>query len=80
MKLMREITLDGMLLDSDLTTGNAFGNCDRFVENFSGKDTLHDIVGKSYQIISEPQQDEAPVTCEIKDLEEKAIKNQKQRR
>ena len=42
------VTLDGMLLDSDLTTGITFDTCDRFVETLSGKDTLHDTAGMSY--------------------------------
>ena len=41
----------GMSLSSNLGTGVAFDNYDRFVETLSGKDTLHDTVGIAYQII-----------------------------
>ena len=41
----------GMTLQSDLGTGVEWDNFDRFVETESGKDTLHDTVGKAYQSI-----------------------------
>ncbi|KYN19744.1 hypothetical protein ALC57_07897 [Trachymyrmex cornetzi] len=40
-------------LKSDLKTGVAYDNFDRFVETIDGKDTLHDTVGIIFQDISE---------------------------
>ena len=42
-----------MLRDSMHSSGVAFDNYDRFVETFSGKDTLHDTVGIAYQTIDD---------------------------
>ena len=52
-----------MQLNSSLCTGIAFDNFDRIVETLSGKDTLHDTVGITYQRIQsveERQLDDAP--------------------
>ena len=41
----------GMSLQSNAGTGVAWDNYDRFVETQSGKDTLHDTVGITYQMV-----------------------------
>lgn len=38
-----------IIIDENLSTNVAFDNYDRFVDTFSGKDTLHDTVGIIYQ-------------------------------
>lgn len=46
---------------SNLSTGVAFDNFDRFVETKTGKDTLHDTVGIIYQNIDPNTQNESEV-------------------
>ena len=40
-----------MSMDSNACTGSALYNYDRFVETLTGKDTLHNTVGITYQIV-----------------------------
>ena len=42
----------GMSLNASTATGVAWDNFDRFVETKSGKDTLHDTVGITYQLLN----------------------------
>ena len=62
---MKQLTFEGtkenrlipqqMTMDSEAGVGLAFDNFDRFVETFSGKDTLDDTVGIAYQISAKDQ-------------------------
>ena len=41
----------GMSMDSNACTGLALYNYDRFAETLTGKDTLHNTIGITYQIV-----------------------------
>ena len=78
-----KISPQDMQLNPSLCTGIAFDNFDRFVETLSGKDTLHDTVGITYQHISsveERQLDDAPVPSEDSPGSCEAMQPQNRRR
>ena len=49
------VTPVGMKLNPRCETGVAWGNFNRFVETITGKETLHDTVGITYQTITEEE-------------------------
>ena len=69
----------GMDLVETVGTGVAWDNYDRFVETSSGKDTLHDTVGITYQIQSQELTD-FNITQDVHHVEIPAISTQSKKR